>query len=101
MNHIAFNKAYNTFVTIGSDGHFFTWNKDTKSKYKSSKKFPGPLTACDFSDDGKMMVYAIGYDWSKGAEGAKQQQYQTTVILRTPDVKAEVSKPSQTTNRGR
>ena len=71
LNHIAFNKAFNTFVTIGSDGHFYTWNKDTKSKYKSSKKFPGPLNCADFSDDGKMLVYGMGYDWSKGAEGAK------------------------------
>ena len=69
LNQIAFNKAFNTFVTIGSDGHFFTWNKDTKSKYKSSKKFPGPICCTDFSDDGKMLVYAIGYDWSRGAEG--------------------------------
>ena len=98
LNAIAFNKAYNTFVTIGSDGHFFTWNKDTKSKYKSSKKFPGPLTACDFSEDGKMLVYAIGYDWSKGAEGAKTA-CPVMIILRTPDVKVEVIKAATTGRR--
>ena len=79
-------------MTIGSDGHYFTWNKDTKSKYKSSKKFPGPINCCDFSDDGKMLAYAVGYDWSKGAEGAKQP-CQTMLFLRTPDVKSEVNKP--------
>ena len=92
LNQIAFNKQFNTFVTIGGDGHFFTWNKDTKSKYKSSKKFPGPITCTDFSEDGRMLVYAIGYDWSRGAEGAKTP-YPVKIILRTPDLEQEVFKP--------
>ena len=47
-----------------------TWNKDVKSRYRTSKKFPSPFTAADFSDDGKLLAYAIGYDYSAGAEGA-------------------------------
>ena len=45
------------------------WNKDTKAKYRSSKKFPAPFTAVHFCDDGKMLAYAIGYDYSAGAQG--------------------------------
>ena len=37
LNGITFNEAYNTFATIGSDGVMVMWNKDTKSKYKSTK----------------------------------------------------------------
>ena len=68
VNGIAFNVQYNTFATYGSDGAIIVWNKDTKSKYKSSKKFPAPFTAASFTEDGKLLAYAIGYDWSKGFE---------------------------------
>ena len=93
LNGITFNKAFNTFATIGADGHYFTWNKDNKSKYKSSKKFPGQLTAVDFSENGTMLAYAIGYDHSKGFEGAKLSNCPVMLILRTPDIKVEVNKP--------
>ena len=69
LNGIAFNKTYGTFATIGSDGHYFTWNKDSKSKYKSSPKFPNSLTALDFSEDGALLVFAVGYDYSQGHSG--------------------------------
>jgi len=68
VNGITFNTQYNTFATYGSDGTIVTWNKDTKRKYKISKKFPAPITASSFTDDGKLLAYAIGYDWSKGYE---------------------------------
>ena len=93
LNAITFNKTHSTFATIGADGHYFTWNKDTKSKYKSSKKFPGSLCAADFSDDGTMLCYSLGYDYSKGYEGAKNQTCPNMLILRTPDIKTEVIKP--------
>lgn len=75
VNGFAFNQKYNTLASFGSDGTFATWNKDNKSKYKSSKKFPSPMTAGDFSYDGQFLAYAIGYDWSMGAEGLKTRQY--------------------------
>ena len=69
VNGIAFNKAYNTFATYGGDGVIVVWNKDTKSKYRSSKKFPRAFTAADFTEDAKLLAYAIGYDYAKGFEG--------------------------------
>lgn len=72
VNGITFNSHYNTFATYGSEGTIIIWNKDTKSKYKASKKFPGPLTAASFTEDGTLLAYAIGYDWNLGAEGSKQ-----------------------------
>lgn len=38
-------------ATYGADGLYYIWNKDTKSRYKQSKKFPSPITASDFSPD--------------------------------------------------
>lgn len=75
VNAFAFNQKYNTFATFGSDGTYVTWNKDNKSKYKVSKKHPSPMTAGDFSWNGDYLAYAIGYDWSMGAEASKLKQY--------------------------
>ena len=50
------------------------------------------MTAGDFNFDGTMLSYAIGYDWSMGAEGAKQRQYQTLVYVRACDIATEVFK---------
>ena len=66
VNGITFNTLYNTFATFGSEGSIIIWNKDTKAKYKASKKFPAPVTASHFAEDGKLLAYAIGYDWCKG-----------------------------------
>ena len=66
VNGITFNTEYNTFASYGSEGSIIIWNKDSKSKYKASKKFPAPFTAASFTEDGKLLAYAIGYDWSKG-----------------------------------
>lgn len=71
VNGITFNTQYNTFATYGSEGAMIVWNKDSKSKYKSSKKFPAPFTAASFTEDGKLIAYAIGYDWSKGHSGSQ------------------------------
>jgi mRNA export factor len=69
VNGFCFNKKYNTFASYGGDGTYCTWNKDTKSKYRSSEVFPEPIVAADQTEDGLMMAYAIGYDWQRGAEG--------------------------------
>lgn len=73
VNSISFNKLHNTFGTCGSDGQYIIWNKDTKSKYKSSTKAqnPMPVTAGCFSDDASVWAFATGEDWSLGAESAK------------------------------
>ena len=76
VNHIAFNKKHNTFATVGSDGSYIIWNKDTKSRYKASKPTPAPMTAVCFSEDASILVFASGEDWSKGAEFAKSRPNQ-------------------------
>mgnify|MGYP006105296387 CR=1 FL=1 len=73
VNNISFNKKWGTFSTVGSDGTFIVWNKDTKARYKSSKAAPMPMTNCCFSDDALILVFACGEDWSKGNEAAKNR----------------------------
>lgn len=72
VNGISFNKVHNTFSTIGQDGAYYFWNKDTKSKLKSTKPGPHPVTAADYHDSAQYFAWALGYDWGKGAEEAKR-----------------------------
>ena len=58
VNAITFNKEHNTLATAGSDGQLVIWNKDTKSRYKSTAKAPLPITASCFSDDASILVFA-------------------------------------------
>ena len=49
----------------------FFWDKDAKSRLKQgSTTDKAPITACDYSANGDIFTYAIGYDWSKGASEA-------------------------------
>ena len=74
VNDIAFNKVYGTFCTIGSDGIYSIWDKKKKSRlHERSENNDGvPLTACDFNSSGNLLAFASGYDWSRGAEAAKE-----------------------------
>ncbi|MCQ2819192.1 MAG: hypothetical protein MJ252_18160 [archaeon] len=75
VNDIAFNPKYGTFCTAGGDGCFILWDKDNKSKLKQSKNENGiPLTACDISQNGMLLAYAQGYDWSRGINGDPKVQ---------------------------
>ncbi|KAA8495870.1 Protein RAE1 [Porphyridium purpureum] len=69
VNSIAFHEGYGTFATAGSNGTFIFWDKDSKQRLKNFKKLLQPITASCFSADGSIYAYAVGYDWSKGAEG--------------------------------
>jgi hypothetical protein len=40
-------------------------DKENRTKVKSFKKMPTPITASCFSKDGNVFAYASGYDWSQ------------------------------------
>lgn len=68
VNDIRFHPTYpTTFSTAGADGKFHFWDR---VKHQRLKGFPtsagGSITATDFSRDGTMFAYAVGYDWSMG-----------------------------------
>ena len=65
MNDIAFHPVHGTLSTVGSDGKFSFWDKDARTKLKTSEQFDQPLTACDFNPHGNIFAYATSYDWSK------------------------------------
>ena len=74
VNDIAFNPVYGTFCTVGSDGVYSIWDKLNRSRLFERLECPDktPLTCCDYNSSGNLLAFAAGYDWSKGAEGAKE-----------------------------
>lgn len=65
VNAIAFHPVQGTLVTAGGDGSYQIWDKDSKQRLKSALNLGGPVTACSFSKHSDILVYSIGYDWSK------------------------------------
>ena len=74
VNDIAFNKVYGTFCTVGSDGIYSIWDKFKRSRLheRTDLSDKTPLTACDYNSNGNLLAFASGYDWSRGAEAAKE-----------------------------
>ncbi|KAL2263885.1 hypothetical protein VTK26DRAFT_4562 [Humicola hyalothermophila] len=60
-------------ATAGSDGTFNVWDICRRQRQLNSPKVAddGSLTALTFNADGTALVYAVGYDWSKGYLGNK------------------------------
>ena len=94
VNCISFNKLHNTFSTVGSDGTYIVWNKDTKSRYKSSKPAPLPMSVVAFSDDASMLAFCSCEDWSKGFETARNRLNTVKIYLRKCE-KDDVYKPKK------
>uniref|UniRef100_A0A3P9LG25 Rae1 protein homolog n=1 Tax=Oryzias latipes TaxID=8090 RepID=A0A3P9LG25_ORYLA len=68
VNAIAFHPVHGTLATVGSDGRFSFWDKDARTKLKTSEQLDQPITACCFNNNGNIFAYASSYDWSKGHE---------------------------------
>uniref|UniRef100_A0A7E4WDY3 WD_REPEATS_REGION domain-containing protein n=1 Tax=Panagrellus redivivus TaxID=6233 RepID=A0A7E4WDY3_PANRE len=66
VNDLCFHPTHNTLVTAGADGRFSYWDKDARTKLKSSELHQMPLTATAIHGSGNVFAYAIGYDWSRG-----------------------------------
>lgn len=92
VNDIAFHPTYGTLATVGSDGRISFWDKDARTKLKTSDALPAPVTRAVIHGSGQMMAYAIGYDWSKGHEGYNPSAAGSKIFLHACD---EEMKPKQ------
>ena len=72
INDLCINPSSGSVVSAGSDGKYFIWDIEKKSKIceKDNSQDKTPLTACDVNNKGTLLAYASGYDWSKGAQCA-------------------------------
>ena len=68
VNDIALHPHHGTLSTVGSDGRFSFWDKDARTKLKTSEQLEQPISGCAFSAKGDLFAYAVSYDWSKGHE---------------------------------
>ncbi|CAJ0968851.1 unnamed protein product [Ranitomeya imitator] len=68
VNGIAFHPVHGTLATVGSDGRFSFWDKDARTKLKTSEQLDQPISACCFNHNGNIFAYSSSYDWSKGHE---------------------------------
>ncbi|KAF5702867.1 poly + rna export [Fusarium mundagurra] len=67
VNDVRFHpKHQTTFSTAGSDGTFNFWDRMAHCRLRSFPFVGGAITSTDFSYDGSLFAYAVGYDWSMG-----------------------------------
>ncbi|CAG0886452.1 unnamed protein product [Cyprideis torosa] len=71
VNDIKFHPAHGTLVTVGSDGKFSFWDKDSRTKLKTSDQAENTIPCCAFNARGEIFAYSVGYDWSRGHEYAQ------------------------------
>ncbi|KAJ7374996.1 Poly(A)+ RNA export protein rae1 [Desmophyllum pertusum] len=78
--------------TVGSDGKFSFWDKDARTKLKTSEQLNMSITACCFNSKGNIFAYSSSYDWSKGHEYFNPQA-KPKIFLRncTDELKPEKS----------
>ncbi|KAF8318493.1 WD40 repeat-like protein [Clavulina sp. PMI_390] len=69
LNNICFHKEQGTFVTCGSDGTMSSWDHRSKMKIKLYDNLGGPVVSASYNRTGKLLAYAVAYDWSKGYSG--------------------------------
>lgn len=74
VNDIAFHPTHGTLATVGSDGKFSFWDKDARTKLKTSEPMEQPITSCAFNYSGQFFAYSVSYDWSKGHEHYNPQK---------------------------
>ncbi|KAI0910297.1 WD40-repeat-containing domain protein [Ustulina deusta] len=105
VNDVQFHPLYaTTFVTAGSDGTFYFWDRVARARLSSyppvsslntsgSSSTPTPppsITATSFNRDGNLFAYAVGYDWSQGCVG-NTPRTETKIMLHA--VTEEDAKP--------
>eukprot|EP01016_Furgasonia_blochmanni_P002193 TRINITY_DN10871_c0_g3_i3.p1 TRINITY_DN10871_c0_g3~~TRINITY_DN10871_c0_g3_i3.p1 ORF type:complete len:114 (-),score=26.49 TRINITY_DN10871_c0_g3_i3:333-674(-) len=66
----SYNVRERDFVaTGGGEGAITFWDYGAKNKIQTFEYGGTPVTRLRMRDDGSLMVYALGYDWSEGIYG--------------------------------
>lgn len=95
VNDIAFHPVHGTLATVGSDGRYSFWDKDDRTKLKTSDAVNDqPISCCAFDSRGQLFAYASSYDWHKGHEGNVQTK-KNAIFLR-PCFEEMKPKPKKT-----
>jgi mRNA export factor len=84
INTVCFHDKSGVFATAGSDGFCNFWNLDSRQLATPTpfQKMSSPVCAADFSNDGSLFAYAVGYDWSRGASQQNPAAHPTNIFIR-------------------
>lgn len=80
VNAVTFNPRNSTLATGGSDCSTVLWHYGNRTKLLNCSGLGAPVTALDFSGDGRLLACALGYDWHKGSEFASR--FFTKIMIR-------------------
>lgn len=82
VNAMRFHEYSGALATAGADGYVRFWDKERRSPSGSISipKANAPVTDVDFSHDGTMFAYSVGYDWSQGTFGLSNN-FETAVFV--------------------
>jgi len=72
------------YLTAGRDGVVNFWKISQKKRILNFTWKGVPITKAKWSPDGRHLAYGVGYDWSKGIEGAKSFKTKLCVHLFDP-----------------
>ncbi|KAH6574502.1 hypothetical protein BASA50_010117 [Batrachochytrium salamandrivorans] len=96
IHDISFNPVYGTFSTVGADGAFNFWDKDSKQRLKLGPNVGAPITSSAFNRNGSIFAYAIGYDWHRGYDpSSHQQRRQCNAIMLLPVTDTDIKPRSK------
>jgi mRNA export factor len=69
VNDVHFHPVTGAFATIGNDGVYNFWDKESRNRLKSHEIAQSKgLVRARFNNDGSMFAIATSYDWSQGPQ---------------------------------
>ncbi|KAI0564583.1 WD40 repeat containing protein [Gracilaria domingensis] len=94
VNAIRFHYKSGAFCTAGSDGMLHFWDKDRKDRasMRRFQRMGQAICDMDFSSDGSMYAYAVGYDWMQGSSGRTNMESTYVVLHSIEDGELHLSK---------
>ena len=86
VNGVSFNtREKDYFATAGGDGFLTFWDYDVKNKIKNFEYKDVPVNCLRMRDDGSVLAYSLGYDWSEGIYGIGKYKPRVYVHVVGPD----------------
>ncbi|KAJ5079754.1 mRNA export factor [Anaeramoeba ignava] len=94
INDISFHPKFGTFATVGSDGEFFFWCKNSRTRTSAGPhRYNKPITKCDFNNDGSLFAFSVCDDWHMGTPNSSLNT--TDIYLYNPPESEVKDKPKK------
>ncbi|KII72751.1 mRNA export factor [Thelohanellus kitauei] len=82
VHDIEFHPRTYVLALGGGDGSVSFWDIQNHSNVLNLKAACLPVTSIAFDSSGRLLAYAIGYDWSRGIRGFKFQNMAPAIFIR-------------------